>query len=90
MLELCGRPNPDDIESLDSQISWNILGSINVTKRKGFHQYFPSASEDCIDLLKKLLAFNPKNRITIEEALAHPYVADFHVLEEEIVCKKAI
>ena len=30
------------------------------------------------------------NRITIEEALAHPYVADFHVLEEEIVCKKPI
>ena len=37
VLELCGRPNPEDIESLDSQISFNILGSINVGKRKGFH-----------------------------------------------------
>ena len=40
--------------------------------------------------IKRLLVFNPKNRITIEEALAHPYVADFHVLEEEIVCKNPI
>jgi mitogen-activated protein kinase 15 len=34
--------------------------------------------------------FNPTKRITAEEALAHPYLAQFHVLEEEIVCLKAI
>ena len=37
-----------------------------------------------IDLLLKLLVFNPKKRLTAEEALEHPYVADFHNPEEEI------
>lgn len=39
---------------------------------------FPKASDECIDLLKKLLRFNPTKRLTAEEALNHPYVARFH------------
>ena len=43
-----------------------------------------------IDLLLKLLQFNPKKRLTAEEALEHPYVADFHNPEEEILCDHKI
>ena len=31
--------------------------------------FFPKASEVCLDLLQKLLAFNPKKRLTCDEAL---------------------
>ena len=41
-------------------------------------------------MLGKLLLFNPKKRLTAEEALEHPYVADFHNVEEEIVCDHKI
>jgi serine/threonine protein kinase len=34
--------------------------------------------ELALDLLRKLLVFNPKKRLTVEEALAHPYMQDFH------------
>lgn len=51
---------------------------------------FAGGTEDAIDLLKKLLVFNPKNRLTVEEALKHPYVADFHSPEEELVRDKPI
>lgn len=90
VLELTGKPTPEDIDSLESQLAWNILSSINVQKKKSFHQMFPGASEDAIDLLKKLLCFNPKNRLTVEQALEHPYVKDFHCLEEEIACDRVI
>ena len=46
--------------------------------------------EVVIDLLLKLLQFNPKKRLTAEEALEHPYVADFHNPEEEITCDHKI
>jgi len=66
LLELTGKPKTEDVEALESQLSWNILSSINVTKRKSFHQLFVGASEECLDLIKKLLVFNPKSRYTIE------------------------
>ena len=43
-----------------------------------------------MDLLKKLLQFNPKKRLTAEEAIKHKYVRDFVCPEEEIVCDHAI
>lgn len=39
--------------------------------------------ELALDLLRKLLVFNPKKRLTVEEALAHPYMQDFHDESEE-------
>ena len=45
-----------------------------------FKGRFPNP--DAIDLLTKLLAFNPKKRITVEEALAHPYMRTLHCPEE--------
>ena len=36
---------------------------------------FPDASPLAIDLLTKLLSFNPKNRISIYEAIEHEYFA---------------
>ena len=40
--------------------------------------------------MKKTLDFNPKKRITIEEALKHPYVEQFHSPDEEILCERII
>lgn len=40
--------------------------------------------EQALDLVRKMLVFNPKNRISVEDALRHPYLKDFHCAEEEI------
>lgn len=39
---------------------------------------FPNASPEALDLLRRLLKFNPNKRITAEEVIQHPYVAQFH------------
>ena len=90
VLELTGKPKPEDIESIESQLAWNIIGSINITKKKTYHSFFPKASEVAIDLLKRLLSFNPNNRLTAEESLKHKYVEQFSSPEEEIVCDSII
>lgn len=38
---------------------------------------FPTASEESLDLLKHLLAFNPNQRYSAAQALQHRYVKDF-------------
>ena len=49
-------------------------------------QQFPSASPEAIDLLRKMLSVHPKKRITVEEALAHPFFSQLHSPEDEPVC----
>jgi len=39
---------------------------------------------DALDLLKKCLNFNPNLRISVDEALKHPYLAEFSDPEEVI------
>lgn len=51
--------------------------------KKSLEEILPNAPPDGIDLLKKLLQFNPDKRLTAEQALSHPYVARFHNPEEE-------
>mmetsp|Transcript_21560 Transcript_21560/g.18587 ORF Transcript_21560/g.18587 Transcript_21560/m.18587 type:complete len:89 (+) Transcript_21560:683-949(+) len=59
VLELIGKPKPEDAESINSQHTSAILSSVNLTKKRSFHNFFPGASEEAIDLLKRLLCFNP-------------------------------
>jgi len=37
-----------------------------------------------LDLIDKMLAFNPNRRITIEEALAHPYLEQYYDPHDEV------
>ncbi len=39
----------------------------------------PTATEDCLDLVGKLLQFNPDKRLSAQEALTHPYVLRYVV-----------
>lgn len=36
-----------------------------------------SSLSTALDFLEKILTFNPMDRLTAEEALAHPYMADY-------------
>jgi mitogen-activated protein kinase 15 len=48
------------------------------------------ADADTIDFIQKLLVFNPDNRMPVVAALEHPFVAQFHSPEEEVVIDEAI
>lgn len=84
VLELTGKPSIKDVEALESNLASNILSSINSIKRRGFQAFFPNASDEALDLLRKLLVFNPRERYSVNDALSHPYLKDFKGTEEEI------
>ena len=63
-----------------------MLESLPPTKAKRLKDMFPTASDEALDLLKNLLVFNPNKRLTVEQALKHPYVSQFHNPEEEPLC----
>jgi serine/threonine protein kinase len=43
-----------------------------------FAQKFPEADPLAIDLLEKMLQFDPRKRIDVHEALKHPWLAQLH------------
>jgi mitogen-activated protein kinase 15 len=90
VLELIGKPKPEDIESIESPHAATILSSINVTKKKSFQSFFVGASDLALDFMRKLLVFNPHHRLTVEEALKHKYLEQFSSPDEEITCDHII
>ncbi|EQC41440.1 CMGC/MAPK protein kinase [Saprolegnia diclina VS20] len=47
---------------------------------------YPRASPLCLDLLAKMLVFNPRERITVDDALGHPYLAGIREPSVEQTC----
>lgn len=44
---------------------------------------FPGSPDHAIDLLEKLLKFDPSERITAADALKHPYFSEYHDYMDE-------
>ena len=47
---------------------------------------FSRHSHDALDLLSKMLVFDPRQRCSVEEALRHPFLQRYHDPEDEPVC----
>jgi len=91
ILEVTGRPSKEDIEAIQSEFAAQMLENLpDPPAPRTMEHMYPSADGDSIDMLQKLLMFNPDKRMTADEALEHPYVAQFHVVEDEINCEKTI
>lgn len=92
VLQVTGLPDKDSYNiikekyKLDAEY-YHLPDNI---KKRSLRAYMPNAEKDCYDLVTKLLSFDPDKRLTVEEALEHPYVAMFHKSEEEIECDHKI
>lgn len=62
-----------------------LLSLPHKVKKPWLHMY-PSADVRALDLLDKMLTFNPSKRISIEDALAHPYLEQYYEPNDEVNC----
>lgn len=54
--------------------------------KQPFARLFPNANPDALDLLDRMLAFDPSSRISVEEALEHRYLHIWHDASDEPNC----
>jgi serine/threonine protein kinase len=81
ILKVLGTPDIKELKGSQKDIdniveSWYSVGLDKQFPPIELSELFPTASKDAVDLLKKMLEINPEKRITIEEALSHPYLLD--------------
>ncbi|GAB0181136.1 mitogen-activated protein kinase 15 [Grus japonensis] len=79
ILRVIPAPSPEDILAIQSDYRASVVNCMSSRQRVTFEEILPSSTPlPALDLLKKLLVFNPDKRLTAEEALQHPYVKRFH------------
>ena len=49
---------------------------------------FPNANPVALDLLGKMLTFNPKKRYTVDQCISHPYFEGLHDPEQEPITSR--
>jgi len=67
---VCGTPNVEEWPGLDL-----LPDYVPFAKSEGipFKEIFQRVSDEVIDLLKKMLKYDPRERPSAEKSLAHPY-----------------
>lgn len=80
-----GRPSEDDLDFVTSDRAKRFILSLPHKSGTPMGELFPAhaGETDAHDLLKKMLDFRPGRRISITEALAHPFMASLHNPDDE-------
>ena len=80
-----GRPSDESLEFVTSERAKKFMVSLPKKDPIPMAELFPVHKEEleALDLLGKMLEFNPSGRITIDKALEHPFLASLHNADDE-------
>lgn len=73
ILSILGTPKIEDIYKEGRTNSRELIYKYGKIEKVPWKDILPKANDDALDLLEKLLKFDPDKRITIEQAMKHPY-----------------
>ncbi len=80
-----GSPSEADTAFIHSEKARRYIRSLPPCPRSDFARLYPGASAPAVALVDAMLTFSPARRITVDAALAHPYLAALHDPEDEPV-----
>mmetsp|Transcript_7453 Transcript_7453/g.15947 ORF Transcript_7453/g.15947 Transcript_7453/m.15947 type:complete len:937 (-) Transcript_7453:96-2906(-) len=72
IFSIIGMPSEEDLKSVGKANEY--IRSLERKPGKDLSSLYPGAHPQAIDLLKKMLEFNPKNRCSADEALEHDFL----------------
>ncbi|CAG2172568.1 unnamed protein product [Oppiella nova] len=85
ILDVLGSPSADNLNFIINPRSRAYIQSLPFRVKVPWAQKYPDADPDALDLLDRMLTFNPLHRITVDEALAHPYLREYYDIRDEPV-----
>uniref|UniRef100_A0A8C9R607 Mitogen-activated protein kinase n=1 Tax=Scleropages formosus TaxID=113540 RepID=A0A8C9R607_SCLFO len=88
ILDILGSPSQEDLNCIINMKARNYLQSLLQKPKIPWNKLFPNADPKALSLLDRMLTFNPYKRITVEEALAHPYLEQYYDPTDEPVAEE--
>ncbi|KAG3097740.1 hypothetical protein PI124_g15191 [Phytophthora idaei] len=76
IFDVIGAPSPEATIRFQSSQAQRFINSLGEKPKVPFRTLFPKATDAAVDLLDRMLEFDPTKRISAQEALAHPYMQD--------------
>jgi len=88
VIAITGTPSAEDLEFIGDEAALKYIKSRPRRTKQNWKDLYPKANPMALDLLSKMLMFNPEKRLTVEECLAHDYLKELHSPDEEPVCEE--
>ncbi|XP_043959279.1 mitogen-activated protein kinase 7 [Gambusia affinis] len=89
ILSVLGTPPEGLIGSIRADRVRSYVQSLPSRTPVPLAKLYPQAEASALDLLRAMLQFDPRERISVTEALAHPYVSKYHDPDDEPTCVPA-
>ncbi|VUZ45273.1 unnamed protein product [Hymenolepis diminuta] len=87
IVNLTGTPNVEDLENCHPEACCFVLSFRPRRPNLAFfYSLSPDVSSAAVDLISNMLCFNPKARITAEEALNHSYLEEARLRYHSCMC----
>jgi len=86
ILHYLGTPYEETLSRIGSPRAQEYVRNLPYMAKVPFQRLFPNANPDALDLLDRMLAFDPSSRISVEEALEHRYLHIWHDASDEPAC----
>ncbi|GJJ11075.1 hypothetical protein Clacol_005306 [Clathrus columnatus] len=81
ILDVLGTPKEDVFAKISSDRAKAYMRSLPIRKPQAFAEI-----QLAIDLLSKMITWDPDKRLTVTEALSHPWLANYHDPADEPAC----
>lgn len=83
-----GTPSKEDISAIGK--AHEYLQTLGTKPSKKLSELYPAADASALDLLSKMLRFNPHKRCTADEALEHDFFSDVRRKEMERTARQPL
>ncbi|KAJ3447924.1 mitogen-activated protein kinase [Anaeramoeba flamelloides] len=88
IIKVVGKPSKKEIKTIQNKRARGFMKSLPNKKKADFGQIFCNASEEALDLLNKMLQFNPQKRINVDDALKHPFLEPIFNADDIQLCQE--
>ncbi|XP_053326485.1 mitogen-activated protein kinase 7 [Spea bombifrons] len=89
IMTVLGTPSSQVIRAIGAERVRAYIQSLPSRQPVPWSSLFPQGDRKALDLLSKMLRFDPRERISVREALRHPFLSKYHDPDDEPECVPA-